>query len=97
MSPLPEDKASASKAVAFFSTVSAQGFPAPRQSNQKWKKFLPQPDSKTVEEAHNKMVVQCSQRYDYGKHSLQDLFSDADSHFRLERLGRLLATQPHTF
>ena len=95
MSPLPQDKASVSTTSTFFSTVSTQGFPAPKQTGQKWKDLLPQPDSKKAEETDNKMVVQCSQRHDYGKNSLLDSVSDAHPHFRLERLGRLLAAQPH--
>ena len=95
MSPLPQGKASVSTTSTFFSAVSTQGFPAPKQTGQKWKDLLPQPDSKKAEETDNKMVVQCSQRHDYGKNSLLDSVSDAHPHFRLERLGRLLAAQPH--
>lgn len=68
MSTLLETNGTESTTSAtFFSTVSAQTFPALRETNQKWKDLLPEPDTKKAEEAEGKMVVQCSERHDYGK------------------------------
>lgn len=71
MAPLPEDNSAKSTTFHnFFSSVSTQGFPAVKQSTQKWKGLgLRQPDTKKPE-AENKMLVLCSERHDYGSSGL---------------------------
>jgi hypothetical protein len=68
MSPLLEtNSTNLTNFATFFSTVSAQNYPALKESSQKWKDLVPKPDTKKPEEADGKMVVQCSERHDYGK------------------------------
>jgi hypothetical protein len=70
MSPLPETSGSKSTiSTSFFDCISTQGHPSIKERGHKWKDLFPKADNKKAEEAEGKMVVQCSERHDYGKHS----------------------------
>jgi hypothetical protein len=65
MSPLLEtNSTNLTNFATFFSTVSAQNYPALKESSQKWKDLVRKPNSKKPDDG--KMVVQCSERHDYG-------------------------------
>ena len=68
MAPKESTTAAISSSNSLFTSVSRDGFPAPKQTSQKWKQLgLPEPTSNKRPEDDTKMLVLCSLRHDYGK------------------------------
>ena len=68
MAPKENTTTEIGSANSIFTSVCRDGFPAPKETCQKWKQLgLPEPTSNKRPEDDTKMLVLCSLRHDYGE------------------------------